>query len=272
MTMTDNPGFQLIQGGPEVYELCWVRAQMGRSAEELVAAAGVAPGDRVLDIGCGTGVVARAAATRSGAAANVTGADVNSGMLEAAARFAAEAGLAQIAWLDCDAAAMPLPDAAFDVALCQQGLQFMPDKPGAMAEMARVLKPGGRLGLSVWKTRSPLGAAFTSVLDRHFGAGTTAPWEMVYSLGNCDRLHELARGAGLRDSHVTLDVKFARHPDPEVFITGALAGSPLAETMADLPTAAHARLVAEIVSELADCRDDDGLAVPSQCLTLTARK
>lgn len=270
--MAGESGFQLKQGGPEVYELCWVQAQMFRSAAELVAAAGVGPGDLVLDVACGTGVVARAAATRSGAAANVTGTDVSAGMLEAAARFAAGAGLAEIAWLECDAAAMPLPDAAVDVLLCQQGLQFMPDKPCAMAEMARVLKPGGRLALSVWKTRSPLGAAFSTVLDRHFGAGTTASWEMVYSLGNRDRLHQLAKGAGLRDAHVVLDVKFARHPDPEVFITGALAGSPLAETMADLPSAEHARLVGEIVAELADCRDDDGLAVPSQCLTLTARK
>ncbi len=270
--MTGESGFQLKQGGPEVYELCWVRAQMGRCAEELVAAAGIAPGDRVLDVGCGTGVVARAAATRCGAAANVTGTDVSAGMLEAAARFAAEAGLAEIAWLECDAAAMPLPDAAFDVSLCQQGLQFMPDKPGAMAEMARVLKPGGRLALSVWKSRSPIGAAFATVLDRHFGAGTTAPWEMVYSLGDRDRLHDLAEGAGLRDAHVAFDVKFARHPDPEAFITGAIAGSPIAGTVAELPEAEHARLIKEIVAELADCRDDDGLAVPAQCLTLTARK
>jgi SAM-dependent methyltransferase len=245
---------------------------MGRCAEELVAAVGVAPGDRVLDVGCGTGVVARVAAARSSAAANVTGTDVNAGMLQAAARFAAEAGLAEIAWIECDAAAMPLPDAAFDVTLCQQGLQFMPDRPGAMAEMARVLKPGGRLALSVWKTRAPIGAAFATVLDRHFGARTTAPWEMIYSLGDRDRLHDLAEGAGLRDAHVTLDVKFARHPDPETFITGAIAGSPIAETMADLPEAEHARLIKEIVAELADYRDDDGLASPAQCLTLTARK
>jgi len=270
--MTGESGFQLKQGGPETYELCWVHAQMRQSAEELVVAAGIAPGDRVLDIGCGTGVVARAAATYTGTAANVTGADVSVDMLEAASRFAAAADLAEIAWLECDAAAMPLPDASFDIALCQQGLQFMPDKPGAMAEMARVLNPGGRLALSVWKVRSPLGEAFTTVLDRHFGSGTTAPWEMVYSLGNLDRLHELADGAGFCDAHVTLDVKFARHPDPVAFITGALAGSPLAETMANLPTAEHARLVGKIVAELADYRDDDGLAVPSQCLTLTARK
>ncbi len=270
--MTDQAGFQLKQGGPEVYELCWVRAQMGRCAEELVAAAGVAPGERVVDIACGAGVVARMAAARSGSAANVTGADVNAGMLEAAARFAAEAGLEEIAWLECDAAAMPLPDDAFDVALCQQGLQFMPDKPGAMAEMARVLKPGGRIALSVWKTRSPIGAAFAAVLDRRFGAGTTAPWEMIYALGDRDRLHDLAEGAGLRDAHVSLDVKFARHPDPEAFIAGAIAGSPIAETMTDLPEAERAHLIKEIVDELADYRDDDGLAAPAQCLTMTARK
>lgn len=270
--MTGISGFQLKQGGPEVYESCWVRAQMGQCAEELVAAANVAPGDRVLDIACGTGVVARTAAKQSGAAANVTGTDVNAGMLDVAARFAAETGLEEIAWLECDAAAMPVPDDAFDVALCQQGLQFMPDKPGAMAEMARVLRPGGRLALSVWKTRAPIGAAFATVLDKHFGAGTTAPWEMIYSLGDRDRLHELAEGAGLREVHVTLDVKFARHPDPEAFITGAIAGSPIAGTMADLREAEHARLIKEIVAELADYRDDDGLASPAQCLTMTARK
>ena len=270
--MTAASGFQLKQGGPELYEHCWVRAQMGRCAEELVDAAGVAPGDRVLDIACGTGVVARVAAARSGAAASVTGTDVNAGMLEAAARFAAEAGLAEIVWRECDAAAMPLPDNAFDAALCQQGLQFMPDKPGAMAEIARVLKPGGRLALSVWKTRAPIGAAFAAVLDRQFGAGTTAPWELIYSLGDRDYLHELAEGAGLRDAHVTLDVKFARHPDPEAFIAGAIAGSPIAGTMADLPEPEHARLIREIVAELAEYCDDDGLASPAQCLTMTARK
>jgi SAM-dependent methyltransferase len=270
--MTGESGFQLKQGGPQVYELCWVRAQMGRCAEELVAASGVSPGDRVLDVACGTGVVARTAATRSGTAANVTGTDVNSGMLKAAAQFAAEAGLADITWLECDAAAMPLPDASFDVVLCQQGLQFMPDKAGAMAEMARVMKPDGRLALSVWKTRAPIGAAFATVLDRHFGAGTTAPWELIYSLGDRNYLHDLAKGAGLRQAHITFDVKFARHPEPEAFITGAIAGSPIAETMADLPEAVHTRLINEIVDELADYHDDDGLASPAQCLTLTARK
>jgi SAM-dependent methyltransferase len=265
-------GFQLKQGGPEIYELCWVQAQMGRCAEELVVAAGVTAGDHIVDIGCGTGVVARAAAIRSGAAGNVTGTDINAGMLEAAARFAAEAGLSEIVWLECDAAAMPLPDDTFDVALCQQGLQFMPDKSGAMTEMVRVLKPGGRLALSVWKCRGPLGAAFATVLDREFGVGTTAPWEMVYSLGDRDRLHDMCKEAGLRDTNVTLDVKFARYPDPEAFITGAIAGSPIAGTVSELTEIEQVRLIKEIVAELTDYHDDNGLALPAECLTLTARK
>lgn len=269
--MTDPSGFQLKQGGPEVYELSWVHAQMRQAAEELLDAAAVSSSDRVLDVACGTGVVARAAARRCGAPGQVTGADLSAGMLEAAARFAAEAGISGIDWAECDAAAMPFGDASFDVVLCQQGLQFMPDKPGAMAAMARVLKPGGRLAVSVWKKRSALGDAFSRVLDGHFGAGTTEPWDMVYALGSRERLHDLAEAAGFRDAHVTLDVKFARHPDPGAFVTGALAGSPLAEAMAGLPDAEHARLVGEIVDLLAESCDDDGLAVPSQCLTLTAR-
>ncbi len=270
--MSGQSGFQLKKGGPEVYELCWVQAQMGKAAEELVETTGVESGHLVLDVACGTGVVARTAAVHTGAAEFVTGTDVSAEMLDAAARFAGNSEFPDITWVECDAAHLLLPDSVFDVVLCQQGLQFMPDKAGAMAEMARVLKPGGKLAVSVWKTRSALGAAFATVLDREFGEGTTAPWEMVYSLGSREKLHRLAKEAGLLDAHVVLDVKFARYPDAETFITGALAGSPLAEAMADLPEAEHKRLVGEIVAELAECHDDDGLAVPSQCLTLTARK
>ncbi len=270
--MSGQSGFQLKKGGPEVYELCWVQAQMGRAAQELVETTGVASGHRVLDVACGTGVVARTAAVRTGTSEFVTGTDVSAEMLEAAARFAGNSGFQEISWVECDAAHLPLADAAFDVVLCQQGLQFMPDKAGAMAEMARVLKPGGKLGLSVWKTRSALGSAFATVLDAHFGEGTTAPWEMVYSLGNRDGLHALAEGAGFHDAHVVLDVKFARYPDTEAFITGALAGSPLAGTLADLPEPEYKTLIGKIVAELAEYHDDAGLAVPSQCLTLMARK
>ena len=272
VVMSGMSEFQLKRGGPEVYEACLVAAQMGRAAEELVAAAEVGPDDQVLDVACGTGVVARAAAERTRTAAQVAGADVNAPMLVAAAGFAEKAGLTGIEWVECDAAEMPFDDGSFDVALCQQGLQFMPDSGAALREMSRVLRPGGRLALSVWKERSPLGSAFAKVFDRRFGEGTTAPWQVMYSLGRREALRSLAEAAGFRDIHISFDHKFARHPDPVAFVTGAVAGSPLAGALADMPEEESGRLYAEIVKELENYLDDGGLAAPAPCHTLTARR
>jgi len=269
--MSHKSGFQLKRGGPELYEACWVVAQMGQCAVDLVAAAGVGPSETVLDVGCGTGVAAREAARQSGNDTLVTGADVNGPMLLAAQGFATDAGLHGIRWVECDAADMPFDDGVFDVVLCQQGIQFMPDKTAALVEMARVLKPGGRLAASVWKSVSPLGKAFSCVLDRHFGEGTTEPWQAVYSLGDREQVRTLAEGAGFEDIYIEFDVKFVRHRDPTAFVAGAIAGSPLADAVANMAEADRDRLVKEIIVEVGENRDDGGLAVPAGCHTLTAR-
>ncbi|WP_170760049.1 hypothetical protein [Ruegeria lacuscaerulensis] len=117
-----------------------------------------------------------------------------------------------------------------------------------------------------------LAPLFAKMLDRFFGDGTIAPWEMVYSLGDRERLRDLASGAGFRDAHVTIDVKFARYPDPDAFIAGATAGSPMSETMAEISETEQDRLIGEIVAEHSHYHDDDGLTVLAECLTLTARK
>jgi SAM-dependent methyltransferase len=270
--MAKTSGFQLSGTGPESYEVCWVPALMGKCAEDLAAAANICPGDRVLDVGCGTGVVAREAARQTGTASNVTGTDINEGMLEIARSFAERHELSEIAWRQCDAASMPFDDGAFDVVLCQQGLQFMPDRSAATAEMARVLAPGGRLVVSVWRSSSAFGIALCEALDRQFGEGTTAPWQIAYSLGDRHELRALATNAGLRNAQVHFDVKMACHSHPEEFVLGAIAGSPLADGFADLADGQRADIVREIVSALDDCRDDNGLAVPAECHTLTAEK
>ena len=270
--MDRTSGFQLIGSGPESYEICWVTAQMARCAEDLVSAACVGPGDRVLDVGCGTGVVAREAARRTGSGHDVTGTDINAGMLEIARDFAARHDLPNIQWRQSDAVSLTLPDETFDVVLCQQGLQFMPDRAAAMAEMARVLAPGGRLAVSVWRSVSPFGTALSEVFDRRFGAGTSAPWQVVYSLGDRDELRALSVDAGLLNSRVHFDIKFLRHPDPQVFIQGALAGSPVAEIFSGVSEAERADIVGEIANALKYYQDDAGLAVPVECHTLLAEK
>src|SRR3546814_10148611 len=104
-------------------------------------------GERVLDVACGTGVVTRLASEQVGATGAVAGLDVNPGML-AVARAATPEGMS-IEWHEANAEAMPLPDASFDVVLCQLGLQFMPDRQAALREMRRVLVDGGRLAFNV---------------------------------------------------------------------------------------------------------------------------
>ena len=116
-------------------------------AEDLVRRAQLRTGELVLDVACGTGVVARLAATKV-RPGQVTGLDLNAGML-AVARSLPNEG-APISWTEGSALDMKFPSGRFDVVLCQQGLQFFPDQPAALREMRRVLREGGRAALSVY--------------------------------------------------------------------------------------------------------------------------
>src|SRR5437867_1567189 len=135
----------------ELYERYLVPAIFEPWAMALVALAAPQPGERVLDVACGTGTVARLAAQHVGPTGQVMGLDVNPGMLAVALGLPPPQGV-PIAWQEGDAMAMPLADAAFDVVLCQQGLQFFPDRAVALREMHRVVAPGGRVALRGWRS------------------------------------------------------------------------------------------------------------------------
>jgi ubiquinone/menaquinone biosynthesis C-methylase UbiE len=132
----------------ENYERYFVPAIFQPWATDLLDLVAPREGDRVLDVACATGIVARLASMRVGVSARVVGLDFNPVML-AAARSVAPAG-ASIEWEQANAENMPFPDESFDLVLCQQGLQFFPNKPVPLREMNRVLAPGGRVALSVW--------------------------------------------------------------------------------------------------------------------------
>jgi SAM-dependent methyltransferase len=119
-------------------------------AEVLLDAVGVAPGSRVLDVACGPGTVARLAAVRVGPSGHVAACDLSPAMLAVAQAKAPLTGAAPITYQQCPADDLEADDEGFDVVLCQQGLQFFPDRVGALTEMRRALKPGGRAGVSVW--------------------------------------------------------------------------------------------------------------------------
>jgi ubiquinone/menaquinone biosynthesis C-methylase UbiE len=134
--------------GASNYEEFLVPAMFAPFAERLVEQGCVSPGSRVLDIPCGTGAVSRAAARRAGPTGSVTGADLGGPTLAIARSHVIDDGAAPIEYVQSDATALPFDDATFSVVLCQQGLQFFPDRTTALGEMRRVLKTDGRLALA----------------------------------------------------------------------------------------------------------------------------
>jgi 2-polyprenyl-3-methyl-5-hydroxy-6-metoxy-1,4-benzoquinol methylase len=149
--------WQLSGNAAELYERYVVPYFLGPWAPGLVEVAALRPGERVLDVACGTGVVARLAAQQVGTTGQITGVDLNAGMLAVARALPPPPGVT-ITWVECSAVAMGLADALFDVVLCQQGLQFFPDKPVALREDTSRVSPGrpgdpqrlGENGRSVW--------------------------------------------------------------------------------------------------------------------------
>jgi ubiquinone/menaquinone biosynthesis C-methylase UbiE len=141
---------------PDEYERHLVPVVFEPWAEVLLDAVVIAPASRVLDIASGTGVVARAAAFRAGGDGRVVASDVSEPMLARSAAVGTSEGAAPIEYCNASADALPFEDACFDVALCQQGMQFFPAREAAASEMRRVLRPGGVAGIAVWATGHPL--------------------------------------------------------------------------------------------------------------------
>jgi ubiquinone/menaquinone biosynthesis C-methylase UbiE len=183
----------------------------------------------------------------------------------AAARAAATAEGVVVEWHEGSAVELPFADAAFDVVLCQHGLQFFPDKPGALRDMNRVLRPGRRLVLSVWGPleRSPGFAVLAEALTRHVnptvgGLIASGPFD----LGDAEELRALIGGADFKDITVRRAVKTLRYPSPDEFVLGYVASSALASAVGDADERARASVLAEVGAKLASAVDDRGLGFP----------
>jgi SAM-dependent methyltransferase len=160
MTTTEHSeSFQIPLEAAELYESAFVPGFFAQWAPLLCDAAGVSPGDEVLDVACGTGIVARTASDRVVPGGRVVGVDLNEAMLTVARRVAPH-----LEWRQGDVAALPWPDATFDRVLCQMALMFFPDRTAALSEMARVARPGGTVAVLV-PSRLDLQPAFRPLLE-----------------------------------------------------------------------------------------------------------
>lgn len=199
----------------ETYEREMVPALFGPWAPLLIELTGIHTGESVLDLACGTGIVARHAARCAGSDGRVVGLDINPDMLEVARDAAAREGLA-IEWELGQMESLPFGADEFDVALCQHGLQFVPDRQQALAQTHRVLRPGGRLALAAWQglDRHPLRAAFNEALVNHLGIPALAG---AFSL-SADELSDVLGSAGFRDIAIADFCMPARFTDPARFV------------------------------------------------------
>jgi ubiquinone/menaquinone biosynthesis C-methylase UbiE len=255
---------------PENYERYFVPAIGRPLAADLMDTAALGPGERVLDVACGTGVVTRLAAERVGRAGTVAGLDINPGML-AVARSLPAPGVA-IDWHQGSAESMPLPDAAFDVVLCQLGLQFVPDKAAAMREMRRVLAPRGRLVVSVSGPPPPPFAILDEALSRHIGPEAGSFVRLVFSLHDPDELHQLARGAGFRNVTTRAEAKELHLPPPAEFLWQYVQSTPLADAVARADDDRRAALERDVVIGWRPFVEDGGMVVAPTVVVATARK
>lgn len=233
-------------------------------APGLVALAALQRGERVLDVACGTGLVARLAAPEVGSTGQVTGLDNKAGML-AVARSSPPPSGASITWVQGNAGAMDFPDASFEVILCQQGLQFFPDKPTALREMHRVLVPGGRVLLSVWKsTGPPYNLAVGEALERHVGLETATKFRASRVVPDAEALYRLLVEAGFRAVEIRPSAMTIRLPTLETFVPGYLSANPVAGAVAALSDEQRAALTRQVKTALQPYADGDGVAVPDE--------
>ena len=270
--MSEQGQWQVAGSAPEVYERDLVPAVFGPWALILIGLAPPNLGDRIIDIACGTGIVARIAAARVGPTGAVAGVDLNPGMLNVARSLKTTDAAAPVQWHEASADKLPFPDGSFDIGYCQLGLQFFADRAAALREMRRVLSTKGRLAVMVWCgiQESPGFEAFAEILERNVGPAAATIMRAPFGLSDANELNRLVAAAGFRDITIQRRVGAVEFPSVERFVLSQVAGSPLASHVSQASDVAREHLTADTKLALEKYVGDRGLSLPISAHLLTA--
>ncbi|WP_077001365.1 class I SAM-dependent methyltransferase [Variovorax sp. KK3] len=249
------------------YERLW-QAQLAPAHDAVLAHAALRPGERVLDVACGTGLVSLAAAEAVRPAGHVLGTDLSQGMVDAARERAARQGLHHVDFERMDAEQLALPDAGFDVALCALGLMYVPGPEAALRELRRVLRPGGRLVLAVWGERARCGwSALFPIVDAEVRSEVCP---LFFRLGQLDTLARLCTEAGFgRVEHQRIATTL-RYADGDEACGAAFAGGPVALAWSRFDSPVRSRVQGRYLDAIAGWREGQGYRIPGEFVIVSA--
>lgn len=267
--MTKAEDWTGVSEDAQLYETNFVPTLFGPWAPQVAAAARISSGDRVLDVGCGTGVLAREAVTLVGASGHVTGLDLNEGMLSVARRIGPE-----IDWRQGDAGDLPFDDESFDVIVSQFALMYFPHRSAALREMKRVLVPGGRFAVAVWAPfeRAKGYVHLAEIARRHASDGDEAEkiLQAPHQLGDPERLRALFLASGIENPVVEIREGVYTQPSIDYFLESEVKGSPLHRLFDD---ERYQSFLEDTYSSLASfVVPSRGLVIPMDATIVTAQK
>jgi len=233
-----------------------------------MAWASLAPGKRVLDIACGTGLVSFAAARAVGPNGQVLGVDLSGRMVSSAQRRASQMNLSNCSFARMDAETLDLPDASFDIVLCALGLMYMPHPEQALREMRRVLRPEGRICLAVWGERSKCGwSALFPIVDAEV-ASEVCP--LFFQLGQQDALVRLCTDAefeAIEHRRISITLNFADASDA---CNAAFVGGPVALAWSRFSDEVRARVRAAYINSIEKWRFGKSFRIPGEFVIAAA--
>ena len=268
--MTTASYRELTESAAQLYERFFVPAIATPAATELLARAGLRSGETVLDIACGTGLVARLAAACVGATGSVTGLDLSPDMIEVAAGRPSTG--APIEWRTADAVSLPLADQSFDVALCQMGLMFVEDKTAAVEEMYRVLRPDGRVVINTPGRIQPPFSLMERAIVEHINPELGGFVRAVFSMPDPVVLGALLKAAGFDEVETGEYVAELDLPAPAEFLWQYINLTPMAPVVAAAPESAKAAMEAQLVDGWRAWTADRPVALDQPIALASARR
>ena len=216
-----EPTLQAQIDAANAYEALFVPALFGQWAPKVADAARIQPGQRALDVACGTGILARELASRIGSSGRVAGIDPSPGMVAVAKHLAPA-----VEWREGVAESLPFPDQSFDAVVSQFGLMFFTDRRQALREMLRVLAPGGHLAVAVWDSLDniPAFARLVALLEQTAGRRAADALRAPFALGDRRELDTLVTESGVAPAEITTHHGTARFPDIRTMVEAELRG------------------------------------------------